>query len=123
MHGSTVPRPGGGVTTRVGCGFCNTPLRPDAGAGYSWGVARKSGETVPSMADGTASAAVLIVAHDHARQIAATVRAARAIPGVDLVLVVDDASSDNTQELARKAGAVTVRNSHSRGRTAAIELG
>jgi len=78
---------------------------------------------VPSVEDGAASAAVLIVAHDHARHIAATVRAARAIPGVDLVLVVDDASTDNTQDLARRAGAVTVRNSHSRGRTAAIELG
>ena len=39
------------------------------------------------------------------------------------MLVVDDASSDNTQELARKAGAVVVRNSHSRGRTAAHRAG
>ncbi len=68
-------------------------------------------------------AAALIVAHNRARRIAATVRAARAIPGVDLVLVVDDASTDNTQELARKAGAVVVRHSHFRGRTASIETG
>jgi hypothetical protein len=69
------------------------------------------------------SAAALIVAHDQARRIAATVRAARAIPGVDLVLVVDDGSTDNTQDLARKAGAVVVRHSHARGRTAAVETG
>lgn len=68
-------------------------------------------------------AAALIVAHNQARRIAATVRAARAIPGIDLVLVVDDASSDNTQELARKAGAVVVRHSHHRGRTASVETG
>ncbi|MFN3865688.1 MAG: glycosyltransferase family 2 protein, partial [Demequina sp.] len=68
-------------------------------------------------------AAALIVAHNQARRIAATVRAARAIPGIDLVLVVDDASADNTQELARRAGAVVVRHSHHRGRTASVETG
>ena len=67
------------------------------------------------------TAAVLIVAHNQARRIAATVRASRAIPGVDLVLVVDDGSTDNTQHLARKAGAVVVRHSHRRGRNASIE--
>lgn len=50
-------------------------------------------------------------------------RATRAIPGVDLVLVVDDGSLDNTQDLARKAGAVVVRHSHRRGRSASIETG
>jgi len=66
---------------------------------------------------------VLIVAHNQARRIAATVRASRAIPGVDLVLVVDDGSADNTQHLARKAGAVVVRHSHRRGRSVSIETG
>jgi len=70
-----------------------------------------------------ASVAALIIAFDQARRIAATVRAARAIPGVDLVLVVDDGSTDNTQDLARKAGAVVVRHSHHRGRTVAVETG
>ena len=86
-------------------------------------MGRKAEDPTASAFDGGASAAALIVAHDQARYIAATVRAAMAIPGVDLVLVVDDASSDNTQVLARKAGAVVVRNSHSRGRSAALELG
>jgi len=86
-------------------------------------VARKAGETTAPSPDAGASAAAVIVAHDQARYIGATVRAARAIPGVDLVLVVDDASTDNTQELARKAGAVVVRNSHARGRSASLELG
>jgi len=86
-------------------------------------VARKAGETTAPSPDAGTSAAAVIVAHDQARYIGATVRAARAIPGVDLVLVVDDASTDNTQELARKAGAVVVRNSHARGRSASLELG
>ncbi|MFP5360109.1 MAG: glycosyltransferase [Actinomycetes bacterium] len=76
----------------------------------------------PPVTPGPAAAA-LIVAHDQARRIAATVRAALAIPGVDLVLVVDDGSMDNTQDLARRAGAVVVRHSHARGRSAAVETG
>lgn len=69
------------------------------------------------------AAAALIVAHNQARRIAATVRSALSIPGVDLVLVVDDASTDNSGELARKAGAVVVRHSHRRGRTPSLEIG
>lgn len=67
--------------------------------------------------------AVVIPAKDEARRIAATVRAARAIPYVDMVLVVDDGSLDNTQHVAREAGAVVVRHSHNRGKAAAMETG
>lgn len=67
--------------------------------------------------------AVVIPAKDEARRIAATVRAAKAIPHVDMVLVVDDGSEDNTQDVARDAGAVVVRHSHNRGKAAAMETG
>lgn len=67
--------------------------------------------------------AVIIPAKDESRRIAATVRSARAIPHVDLVLVVDDGSVDNTQDVAREAGAVVVRHSHNRGKAAAMETG
>jgi glycosyltransferase involved in cell wall biosynthesis len=67
--------------------------------------------------------AVIIPAKDEARRIAATVRSARAIPHVDLVLVVDDGSEDDTQHVARDAGAVVVRHSHNRGKAAAMETG
>ena len=70
-----------------------------------------------------ARVAALIVASNQARRISATVRGALAIPAVDLVLVIDDGSTDNTQELARAAGAVVVRHSHHRGRAAALETG
>lgn len=67
--------------------------------------------------------AVIIPAKDEAERIAATVRSARAIPHVDLVLVVDDGSEDKTQHVARDAGAVVVRHSHNRGKAAAMETG
>jgi hypothetical protein len=69
----------------------------------------------------SARTAAVILARDQANRIAATVRATRSIPGIDLVLVVDDGSTDNTQDLARKAGAVVVRHPHKRGRTNCIE--
>jgi len=84
---------------------------------------KRSGKAAKETISATGAVAALIVAHNHARYIAATVRAVLAIPGIDLVLVVDDASSDNTQELARKAGAVVVRHSHERGRAASVETG
>ncbi|PKQ27159.1 MAG: glycosyl transferase family 2 [Actinobacteria bacterium HGW-Actinobacteria-4] len=87
------------------------------------GATKKRNRTRKDVTRDASLAAALIVAHNQARRIAATVRAARAIPGVDLVLVVDDGSTDNTQDLARKAGAVVVRHSHYRGRTVAMETG
>ncbi|WP_324650320.1 glycosyltransferase family 2 protein [Georgenia sp. H159] len=67
--------------------------------------------------------AVVIPAKDESARIAATVRAARAIPHVDLVVVVDDGSSDDTQHIARAAGAVVVRHSVNRGKASAMETG
>lgn len=67
--------------------------------------------------------AVIIPAKDEAIRIAQTVRSARAIPGVDLILVVDDGSSDRTQDAARAAGAVVVRHPHNQGKAAAMETG
>lgn len=67
--------------------------------------------------------AVVIPAHNEARSIAATVRSCRALPGVDLLVVVDDGSDDNTQDYARQAGAVVVRHSVVRGKASALETG
>ena len=109
-----------------------SPKKPASASARRSASTRKVASDVPSTARRRGgvkraadlhAAAALIVAHNQARRIAATVRAARSIPGIDLVLVVDDASADNTQELARKAGAVVVRHSHHRGRTASIETG
>ncbi|MFG1690158.1 glycosyltransferase family 2 protein [Nonomuraea sp. NPDC049269] len=67
--------------------------------------------------------AVIIPAKDEADRIGATVTAALALPGVDLVVVVDDGSADQTGRVARAAGARVVRHSRNRGKAAAMESG
>lgn len=78
---------------------------------------------VPRYDPATIRVAAVIPAKDEEDRIAATVRAVRAIPHVDLVLVVDDGSEDDTQHLARRAGAVVVRHSVNRGKASAMETG
>jgi len=67
--------------------------------------------------------AVVIPAHQEAERIAATVTASAGIHGVDLVVVVDDGSTDATAELARSAGAQVLRHPRNRGKAAALETG
>jgi hypothetical protein len=108
-----------------------TPAEATAGPPRRRGSRRRNPTSKPlteatTKAPGTRSrqrVAVVIPAKDESRRIAATVRAARAIPHVDLVLVVDDGSEDSTQHVARDAGAVVVRHSHNRGKAAAMETG
>ena len=65
----------------------------------------------------------LIPAHNEATRIAATVAAASAIEGVTRVLVVDDASSDGTADLAEAAGAEVLRLLANVGKGAALDAG
>ena len=67
--------------------------------------------------------AVVVPAKDESQRIAATVRAARELPEVSLVVVVDDGSSDDTAARAEEAGAVVVRHQRNRGKAAAMESG
>ncbi|MFC4111630.1 glycosyltransferase family 2 protein [Nonomuraea zeae] len=67
--------------------------------------------------------AVIIPAVNEAARITATIKAAAALPGVDLVVVVDDGSSDRTGKVARAAGARVLRHSRNRGKAAAMETG
>lgn len=68
-----------------------------------------------------ARVACILPATDEAARIAATVAAARGLPGADIVIVADDGSSDGTGQLAAAAGAVVVTHARTRGRAAAIE--
>ena len=67
--------------------------------------------------------AVVIPARNESDRIDATVRAAAKIPGVDVVVVVDDGSSDRTASVAEAAGASVMRHAHGRGKAAAMESG
>ena len=67
--------------------------------------------------------AAIIAAKDEAERITTTVAAVRAIAGVDLVVVVDDGSTDGTAELARAAGAEVARHARNRGKAAAMTTG
>lgn len=90
-------------------------------------IRRRTSERAPSRAGAPPHddqrVAAIIPAKNEAERIAATVRAARAIPHVDLVLVVDDGSTDDTGAQARSAGAVVVRHSINRGKASAMETG
>lgn len=73
--------------------------------------------------DPTRRVAVVIPAKNEADTITTTIRAARAIQRVDLVIVVDDGSDDDTQHVARNAGAAVVRHAVNRGKASAMETG
>jgi glycosyltransferase involved in cell wall biosynthesis len=77
----------------------------------------------PEVSPPPGQVAVVIPAKDEAERVGATVRAARTIAGVDLVLVVDDGSRDDTAVLARRAGAEVVRHERNRGKAAAMTSG
>ena len=66
---------------------------------------------------------MVIPARNEADRIPATVTAAAGIPGVALVIVVDDGSEDGTAAAARYAGAIVTRHLRNRGKGAAMETG
>ena len=69
------------------------------------------------------SVAAIIAAKDEAARIASTILAVSRIAGVDLVIVVDDGSTDSTAQLAAAAGAVVLSHRRNRGKAAAMATG
>src|SRR6185437_3581033 len=80
---------------------------------------------MPVKGDGEAGGdvAVVIPARNESDRIEATVAGAAGLPGVDLVIVVDDGSADDTAARASQAGATVLRHSRNRGKAAAMETG
>lgn len=66
---------------------------------------------------------VLIPAYNEAEYIKETVSAIRAIPSVDEIVVVDDASSDKTGEIADEAGAYVISLPQNVGKGGALNKG
>ncbi len=64
---------------------------------------------------------IVIPAYNEEKTAAGVVRGA--LPAADVVLVVDDGSSDRTGEIARAAGAVVVRHAMNRGLGGALGTG
>src|SRR5699024_3684421 len=60
---------------------------------------------------------------DEGERIAATVASAKRIPGADLILVVDDGSTDDTGARARAAGAEVVTHRTNKGKAQAMRTG
>jgi glycosyltransferase involved in cell wall biosynthesis len=75
------------------------------------------------MSEASQAVAVVIPAKDEAERVAATVAAAARLPHVDLVVVVDDGSHDDTLRVAREAGADVVLHERNRGKGAAMQTG
>ncbi|WP_166346726.1 glycosyltransferase family 2 protein [Phytoactinopolyspora limicola] len=67
--------------------------------------------------------AIIIPAKDEHVRIGATVAAARQIDAADLVIVVDDGSTDRTAAAASDAGATVIRHARNRGKASAMETG
>lgn len=67
--------------------------------------------------------AAIIPAKSEAARIGATVTAVRGLPDVDLVVVVDDGSVDDTAALAKAAGAEVISHQANFGKAAAMMTG
>ncbi|MDZ4169115.1 MAG: glycosyltransferase [Coriobacteriia bacterium] len=67
--------------------------------------------------------AALIPAFQEAERIGATVTAVLALPGISRCVVVDDASADDTADIAHAAGAKVVRLAFNVGKGATLEAG
>jgi glycosyltransferase involved in cell wall biosynthesis len=79
--------------------------------------------SVPPPMRGAVRLAAIVPALDEEQRIGATIEAVRSVPGIDLVVVVDDGSADRTAAVARAAGAMVAAHPSTRGKGAAMATG
>src|ERR1700683_4641649 len=102
------------------CSRCSTTRRRWPGSSRC----QPRGPTrIAAMVPPSGDVAVVIPARNESDRISATVRAAVGLPGVDIVIVVDDGSTDGTAAAAQDAGASVMRHARNRGKAAAMETG
>jgi glycosyltransferase involved in cell wall biosynthesis len=65
----------------------------------------------------------LIPAHNEAERIASTLEALASVPGIDEIIVVDDASTDDTAKIALQRHATVLRLERNLGKGGALETG
>ena len=82
-----------------------------------------STQATPDSETAPRAIAAIIPAMNEADRIAATVRSTKQIPGVDIIMVVDDGSADDTGVRARRAGAEVVTHRKNKGKAAAMMTG
>ncbi len=73
--------------------------------------------------DGKKRVSVVIPAYNEEETVGKVVKAAKRVPFVDEVIVVDDGSEDRTAERAREAGAKVVSHPENRGKGEAMKTG
>lgn len=78
---------------------------------------------VPPRVRGAVRIAAIIPAKNEEQRLAATIEAVRKVAGIELIVVVDDGSTDATAAVARKAGAMLAAHPSSRGKGAAMATG
>ncbi len=69
------------------------------------------------------SVSVVIPAYNESKSVAHVIKVVKSLNIVDEVIVVNDGSSDNTAETAKKAGAIVISHSINQGKGAALKTG
>src|SRR5690606_33540787 len=116
-RGATRRRPG----RRPAAGQRRHALRPVAGGAGACGAAGRGGRGRGKRLVTTVS--VVIPAFNEAERLPTTLAALHGLPGLSEVIVVDDGSTDDTAEAARRAGARVIRLAQNRGKGAALQAG
>jgi glucosyl-3-phosphoglycerate synthase len=79
--------------------------------------------SVKTMTPRNLSVSVIIPAFNEDKTVGSVVKTVKSLNYIDEIIVVDDGSSDNTAQVAEKAGATIIRHGKNRGKGAAIKTG